>query len=172
MDSTITPSFWEQFAETSWWLYALFLYLMWGGFLATRPRVLHFYTIRLTTALFIILFLATFYWQTSFTFSNVLLCLAALGSGFIIGWGHFFISKVKPLPEKKLVIPGTWSILVLICGAWIAKFYYHVQLEAYLFSDSPYPLLWPIIQAAFAGYFLGQFCYAFNCLKRPQQVLN
>ena len=160
-------SIWETAANTPWWVYALFIYLVRLGFLATQPRIIPVKNLLLLPTLFVLFSLFNLYSTVQVTALHLLVWLGALCLGCLLGWLQYAALKIKAIKdEAKLYIPGTWTLLFIILIIFSIKYYFNyesaIEPSALTNSSSPWVLL---LYGLFTGLFIGRMSYAFRCLK-------
>lgn len=106
---------WEIIAETPWWLYFLYLYLLWSASLSLKPQQILIKRLFYYPVLYLILILPLLLWQ----FGLHLPSLSLLGASFLLGLPTGFIycqfKKVHILyVEKSIVVNRSWLPLVLM----------------------------------------------------------
>jgi len=161
-------SIWETIASTPWWVYLVFGMLIRAGWLATKPNVitlrnLYFYPIMLF-AFSVVAVFATM--TVNATMIMLWLMAAFLGSG--LGWLQFRMQKIVAIKnEKKLHIPGTWSLLIIILVLFTLKHYFNFQLSINTESIQQPNVMASVIflYGLFTGIFAGRLIYAVRCVR-------
>lgn len=166
-------NFWFGIADTPWWIYGLFAYFLFIGYIATKPRIIHFRQLIGATAML-----------SGFSFFNFIFfvhpnqvylgiwafCFLSAG---LCGFLQFRIAKIKAFKnESKISLPGTYTILALALFGIASKYYTHFQLDL-----NPAMLNQPLtlqllsgFYGSLTGYFAGKTYYAWRCIKRGPYV--
>ena len=159
---------WQIIANTPWWIAPLFCYLMYLGYLANKPRTLSYASLLRAPLIFTAFTIVAMFTYLNHTPLNILIWLATLIIGTIMGWLNFKLTKVKAIKdERKLALPGTWMLWIFSIGIFTAKFYYHydfmLDLETVKQPHFQYALC--TLYGFFTGLFIGKIIYARHALK-------
>lgn len=164
----MTYTIWASIANTPWWIFAFFLYLIWIGAAATTPRIVSFRSLFILPSLFLLLSFAAMTATVKLDLLHFLSWQVCVVFGIGLGYLQCRLLKMKALKnERALYIPGTYSLLILLAVIFILKFYSGFDLgflpSFLLHGDHSQWLV-----GAYGlgmGLFIGQFLYAFRCLK-------
>jgi len=164
----MSPTIWDTLANTPWWIYPLYYYLLRTGYLATKSRFVPLRTLRLFTLFFVLSTFALLLGSQQLSVTKFGLWLASLAGGALIGWLQFRLMRIKSKPQEALIrVPGNWLI---ICGAiamiiiQLFKGYdYYLHLAQQV---APIFLSWlPVVYGVLGGIFMGKLIYANRCMK-------
>lgn len=164
----MTTSIWETVANTPWWVFVLFTYLVIVGYLASRPRIVPIKKLVILPTLFIALSCFNIYKVFTLTNEHIVIWLGMLVIGFGLGWLQFKKLNIKAIKEQAaIMIPGTWTLLLIIVLIFSLRYYYGYQLalNPNIFND---PKTANILLSAYgltAGLFSGRLAFAWRCLK-------
>lgn len=134
----MNPQIWQNIATLPWWMTALYIYLFYLSYLATKPRPFQISNLYLLPCLLLtmaILNMVTILHVTPEIFGA---WIAAMLVGTFFGYLSFLIMKIKPIKgQKTLELPGTWALLVIIPGFLIYHIIYGFQsmITLTLFAD-------------------------------------
>lgn len=157
----------EILADTPWWVFLLFTYLMWVGFSATKPHQVHIKTLMLFPVMLFVFSIMSLF-AAQFTVGHFLLWLSALGLGTSLGWLHYQSLRIKADKHtKKILVPGTWILLLIILCVFIVKFYfgYELAIHPHFIFQPKYYIGLLLVYGLLTGLFLGRFLYARHCLR-------
>lgn len=171
----MNPSFWEAIANTPWWVYALLIYLIRLGLLATKPRIVTLNKLSLLPTIFVFFSLFTMYSTAQLNFTNFSFWVLALLLGGLFGWLHFVALKIRAIEnQSKIHLPGTWSFLFFILVIFSAQYYLHYESNIDpTFFTRPHILNWLFVGYGFlSGLFLGRILYALRCIKSGPFLRN
>lgn len=171
----MNQSIWEIAANTPWWVYPFFFYLMHVGYRASKPRIVPIRQIFILPFIFVPLSLSVFFIHSLATFQNIAIWFGACLVGTIAGWLQFNALKIKAIKnEAKLYVPGTWSLMVIILIIFAVKYYFGFE-----FSTNPDALLqsqyisaFLFLYGFFAGLFIGRLAYSMRCIKIGPYALD
>lgn len=168
-------SFWEMVANTPWWVYLIFTYLIYISFLATKPRVISFRQLLILPSIFITLSIISLSTILQIDAYNIFLWSSALFLGIPLGWLQFFLQKIKAIKnESKLYIPGTWSLFFFCLFIFAAKYYYSFELaiDPKSIASSPYAPYILLLYGLFTGLFIGKLFYSLQCYKSGPYLVD
>lgn len=162
-------SLWQTLADTSWWYYAFFIYLMQISWLATKPRKTSLRNIFLIPVIFLVTAISGVIFILHPNLNDIAMALGACCAGFPIGWLHFRLIRIKAIKdENKLHIPGTWSMFIIIFLLLTAKYYYGwtfgMDINAVKFGAYNRELM--ILYGLVTGLMMGRLYYSVRCMKR------
>lgn len=163
----MTNSIWEIIANTPWWVFLLFGYLLWVGFLATKPHQVHIKTLFLFPA-FLFIFSLISLISFHFSVTTILIWLGAMLLGASLGWLHYQSLRVRAVQNaQKIYVPGTWVLLFIIIAGFSAKFYfgYEIAINPEFSFQPTYYIAMILLYGLLTGLFFGRFLYARHCLK-------
>lgn len=159
---------WEIIAGTPWWVFGLFIYLSYAGFLATKPQIVPLKTLFIIPVIFVFMSIISMFTVLHITLNNLGLWCAAGLTGCALGWLQFRAMKVKAIRnEAKLYMPGSWLLLVIVLILFACRYYinYEVALDPAFLSQSKYTSYIYIIFGLFTGLFAGRLLFARRVLK-------
>jgi len=165
---------WNIVEATPWWVWALFIYLLFKGYKATRNQTTHLYRLMITPIIFVVLSLHTLV-TLPLDFMKVLSYIIATLVG--VSFGFWQISRLFLQVDKKRKLihtPGSWTPFILIFLVFGSKYYfgYSLALDPQLSTHAffVFPLL--LVSGACAGMFIGRTaCYICRYLSLPHQSL-
>jgi hypothetical protein len=161
-------SIWQTIASTSWWVLALFFYLMYVSYAATKPKSIPVRSFYLTPPLFIMGTIAGMITLLQTNATNLACWAVMLVMGYGLGWLQFNIMKVKANEDGKLLlIPGTKSMFFFVLLGFALKIYlgYEISFNLDLFKTPSYSLAIMIMYGLFTGLLLGRMMYAKRAAK-------
>ena len=167
----MTNSIWEIVADTPWWVYVLFAFLVRVGLQATKARVISARKLLTIPLIFISLSFFNMYSNTELTIDHVAIWMSALCAGGLLGWLQYKALKIQAVKNTtSLYMPGTWSLLVIILTMFTIRYYigYQNAVSPQLFAE---PKTWIIfLYGIFTGLFAGRSFYALRCIKTGPYV--
>lgn len=164
----MTNSVWEIAANTPWWVYLLFIYLVRMGFLARKPRTVPVRMLFILPSILIVFSIFSLYHIVQLNAANLLIWLGAIFLGIGIGWLQYYSLRIKAVRnEEKLYVPGTWGLLIIVLVIFAIKFYfgYELTIDPSLFLQAKYSFWLLSVYGFFTGLFLGRLIYALRCIK-------
>lgn len=171
--------FWQSVANTPWWMYLFFLYLILLSYRTTKPQRIALIALQLGPGFYLLVSLASMIWLINTTPKNVAYWAAALTGGVLVGWLQFRIKNVKAIEDTKILqVPGTFLFLAFICTAIFAKFYYgytpdliamyvNLSLSTMIKSQSDRVML---LLGLLTGLLSGRFLYARKVIQHGPYV--
>ena len=159
---------WQSIASTPWWFYAILIYFLRLGFLATKPQTIQVKKLYIGPIVLAAASLLSLYLAAGLTSANITLWGVGLVAGGALGWLHYQHTPVKALRDKTgFYIPGSWSLLIIMASVFIVKNYYNYQIAVHpeLVNQSHFATLWLFLYGLFTGLFMGRMAYLFRCLK-------
>jgi hypothetical protein len=152
---------WEFVSGAPWWVYALFVYLMFIGINAMKPRVVSFKRMTLFPLIFLV-------WSVMRLYENV----TASSSSLIIYWCIFLVvgaycglrevhSWKLHMDHKKglITLPGNYSTLVLVLLIFIFRFVWGYFYETQTVVPYWTYLADTITSSLFTGFFVGRCAF-------------
>jgi hypothetical protein len=159
----MTDSIWLQIADTPWWVYAFFIYFLYVGYLATKPRVVSFKAMFLPTGIFTGISLICIL-LSPLVIRNIPSLLLAAAAGSLLGWLQYRFMKLKVMQNKSAYeTPGSWNLFFIIILLIFLKFYFAFEINFNLFLQQDYVDFFLILYSFSIGLFLGRLFY---CLRR------
>jgi len=119
----------QMLINTPWWVYILFFYLVFKGFIATRSRVVPFKKLFILPLVLLVLSIYGLLNVLNPSISNISFWALALFLGGALGW--FQVHRQELLFDKRshlVKISGTWSVLFLILIIFISKYYFDYSI--------------------------------------------
>lgn len=157
----------EIIAGTPWWVYVLFVFLMRIAFLSTKPQIIDIKQLYILPAIFCILSIVSIYYISS-SFNHFIYWLPALTIGVAFGWLHYRLLNIKAIPsENKIVLPGTWSVFIIILVIFAAKYYmgFKMSIDSSWLSNPKVIITIASLYGLCTGLFIGRASYARKCLR-------
>lgn len=164
-------SFWQMLAETPWWLHAFCCYVIYLGYLATKPRTILVKRLFSASVISLILSVLVFFSLVDFTVFNVITWIDAFALGCGLGWLHYRIIKVTAADDKTtLYLPGSWGVLIFILALLAAVGSYRYQFTLATQPSALHQHLSSMlaIYAFFTGLCGGRCFYSWRCVKASQ----
>ena len=159
--------FWQAVANTPWWAYLYFLYMIVLSFRTTKPQQIPIKLLIIYPIVFALLSFACMIWLIHVTPKNISYWAAAIVAGIIIGWAQYRIKNVKAIQDSKaLYVPRTYLFVAFICAAIFAKFYYGYSpnLMSMHISITTFSKIWSdklmVLSGLLIGLLCGRFLYA------------
>jgi hypothetical protein len=171
----MTPTIWDSIANTSWWVFFLYLYFIYAGYAALHSRYIPYKSLRGVSIIFLITTVSCLFIAKQITLTTLGLWSAALAVGIILGWTQFWLMRIKA--DKKngsLKIPGNWLILPFVFAAMYAQYRYNLMNMINLdFLRSQQFFKWlPPLYGLLAGLFIGKAIYSKRCLQKGPWVAS
>lgn len=164
----MTYTIWQVIANTPWWVFLVFILIVRVGLLATKARTIPVKNLFIIPAIFFVMTLVNMYFFVSFTLLNLSIWLSTLLLGLFAGWLQFRSLNIKALKnEAKLVVPGTWSLLVILLTIFVIKYYagYQFVIDPEVLKQPKYVYGLLTLYGLFTGLFIGRLLYSLRCLK-------
>lgn len=164
----MSHSIWQVIANTPWWVFFLFVYLIRVSYVATKPRIIPLKSMLILPSIFVTLSIFGLANIIKLDSYNILLWLAALLVGSSLGWLQFYALKIKAIKEgNKIYIPGTWSVFFIVLTIFSIKYYFNVELalDPASIAASKYGPIFILMYGLFTGLFFGRLAYSIRCVK-------
>jgi hypothetical protein len=151
---------------TPWWVYLLFFYLLKIGYKSSKTGIVLIKKMLIMPIIFSIMSLESL---VSLPVTNLIIFVYIISLLIGLLLGILQAKLQKPIPDidkKRLIIPGTWSIMIIILIIFISKYYFGYQAA----SD---PLIihsnaFIIISGSTTGLFIGKTLYYYwKCYRGP-----
>lgn len=165
----MSTSIWETIAETPWWVFALFFYLMYAAIVATRPSVVQIKTFVIFPIVFVCLTMVNIIFIKQIHFTQICFWIATFSIGSLLGWLQLNFIKIKLLKdENKLQIPGSWSLLIILLVLLTMKYYfgYQITFTTDMLRDPFYQNILISIYGIATGIFVGRWIYVRRLVAR------
>lgn len=164
----MTYSFWASIAETPWWIWAAFVYLIWAGITATSARIVSMKSLFMIPVIFLLLSFIAMVTQLQINSFNLFAWIACMLIGLPLGWLQCRALKIQALKNQRaLYIPGTYSLLIMLVVLAIVK--YSTGFELSIGFKLLQPHYSPLLMAIYGfgiGLFAGRIFYALRCLQK------
>src|SRR3990167_5328578 len=120
---------WAAAAQTPWWVYVLFIFLVQRGLVASKPQVISIIKLTILPIVFIALSVHTLMTAFHVNATVIVAWLVSVILGSVIGWFLIRNHEFK-VDRKNLLIrlPGSWITLILILIIFVSKYYFEYQL--------------------------------------------
>lgn len=158
------------FTHTPWWVYLIFLYCLWVGYIGSRERTFNVKKALIIPILFIWMSydsLHKFPGSYSLNFN-----VTAIGWIFGVVIGIFMAKYLKPqvVDKAKLLIKtrGSWMMMVTIILIFAVKYYegYLLATQSALLAKEAFRLGLLLIAGIVTGTFIGRAIVYFYVLKK------
>lgn len=159
---------WDIIANTPWWVFGLFIYLSYVGFLATKPRTVPLNSLLILPIVFVIMSIISMFTVLHFMLNNAGIWLAGGVIGMLLGWLQFRAMKVQAVRDQSaLYMPGSWILLALVMLIFACRYYinYEAALDPNFLSDIKHTHYIYGLFGLFTGLFAGRLLYARRVLK-------
>lgn len=167
---------WEIVAETPWWFYLFFFYLIFVGVAATKARYIDAKNFYFPPYIFLTLSILVFFYTGQFNLSGFMIWTSACTAGILFGWLHFRFKRIKALPEQtQIYLPGTYFVILCLATILILNVALpdYVSLKnLFLFIQGKYTYSLIALYGAFTGLLVGRLVYVRQCLKRGPYVVG
>ena len=163
----------EFIANTPWWVYPIFLYLIGLGWVSHQPRVIALYRIFIIPTLLSIWSLHTLYNRYTATLQHSGIWVIAVVLGTWAGWWSFYRLAILADKRKRLVrLPGGWTPLVLIVLVFMIRYYFTLLHARYPLSLISPPFVYAdlILTSLIIGLFLGRALRILHDYKRAEHT--
>jgi membrane protein CcdC involved in cytochrome C biogenesis len=159
-------STWQIAIHTPWWVYALFAYLIFVGFKASRTRTVSIKKIFIIPIIFAAMSVHTLMTSFQLDAMTIMVWSAAIFIGMVLGWiqvyqYHLEIDK----KNHRIQVPGTWTTLLLILIIFAAKYYfgYELAIDPTLIEQTSFEYSMLGVSGVCTGLFVGRlFCYLYR----------
>lgn len=171
--------FWQSVANTPFWMYLFFLYVIAFTYRTTKPQIVPYTAVKLAPLGVATLAIICMFTFLQVTITNLAYLITALAAGFIIGWIQYRIKNIKADADSKTIhLPGTYVLCITVCCAIFAKFYYSYTPDyadfnitlgsiANAYSDKIMVLL-----GLSCGLMIGRFIYAKKVMREGPYFLT
>jgi hypothetical protein len=159
---------WEAIAETPWWMYAFFLWLLFLAYDSTQARIVPLKLSVISSLVFAISPVLAIMFFIHFTLKTILILSGTILVGSVLGWIQFYLQKIKILKNKAaFYYPGSWSLFVLIFLGLAAKWYFGFNIYASLRMNmlSQYTIPVAIFASLILGLAIGRTSYLLKRVK-------
>jgi hypothetical protein len=159
---------WQAIANTPWWVFALFVYLIKVGYTATRPRIIPINAMLIIPTIFLALATIGLFKLTNLNGVRFAWWLSAIIVGGSLGWHlckSMGITAIKD--SQRIHVPGTWSVLIIFLILFIIKYFlnYEMTTHADFLKHALARDLLLISYGGTTGFFIGRIYYAIHCVK-------
>lgn len=155
--------------HTPWWVFLLFIYLLKVGVDASKPSKVSLIKLFILPTLFFLLSLNNLYTAVQTTPFNFLIYGIFLGFGLIVGYFLVKNLSINFDPEtREVILPGTYTTLVLILFIFSSKYYFGYSLanDPNLLEDTYFERLMLAVSSLWAGIMVGRLGRIVYALKR------
>ncbi len=160
-------------ANTPWWVYVLFLYLIYVGIKASKPGTVSIHKLYIIPIIFTYLSIDTLITAVKINLFSVGTWLIAIIIGVGLGWLQVFRSVIQvDRPNKLVKLPGTWTTLVIIIIIFACKYYfgYELGVDPLKAEQTGFEFSMLAISGLCTGLFIGRLiCYLYR-LKNDSSV--
>ncbi len=152
----------DLLSGTPWWVYLIFLYLLWIGFQASKPRKIPLRRLFILPLLLTVWSLYGLFLRMDGRYGYFVVWIVALLVGGALGW--VWVRKWKATVnwhEKTINLPGSWSVLIFVLIIFVAKYWF-----GYTYSVNPESVYNPTIflsDAIISGFITGIFVGRVAC---------
>ncbi len=147
----------DIFANTPWWVFALFIFLVLTGLNASKPRIIPVKRLIILPTVFALWNIAWLAERIHGHFSLFIFWLIGLIIGAFIGWQTVMSWRVHADHAHRTVsLPGTWSTLFFIVLVFFVRYFFvynyemHPESAANLFSSDA------LLSGSMTGIFVGR----------------
>lgn len=162
-----TP-FWQSVADTTWWTFAVGIYLIYVAYDATKPRTITLQSMWMIPLVVFTISLISLAFTMQFNINNIGLWLAGMLGGLVISWLQFQLRGIKAIPhEHKLYVPGTWSAFAILIAMLLTPHFFNFNITL-----TPQTILQPsfakwlfLSYGLFVGLFAGKIGCAYRCVR-------
>ena len=159
---------------TPWWVYVLFIYLIFIGIKASKPRKNSLIKLAIVPLVFLILSIDSLMNETSLHSPNLLAYIIAMLIGILIG---FLIAKhigghaIKDKKGYLINLPGSWLVLILIIIIFTAKYYFGIRLGYHpeLINNLKFTIIMLSIYGLTSGIFIGRFLFYLSIIVKAKK---
>jgi len=164
----MTNSIWNILAETPWWVYVLFIYLIRLGIKATKPQTVPLKNLLLLPLAFFTLSCLSIYFSLKITALHIALWSLALLVGSFLGFLQGRLLKIKAIKhESQLHFPGSWSLLIMLLIIFASKYYlgHETAIDPAILTQPSSAAAMFALYGLMTGLFFGRVGYAIKCIK-------
>lgn len=113
----------KTLANTPFWAYLIFGYLVYVGISATKTQVVHIFRVTILASLFFILSITRLKNFLDIDKLAPYIWLTSIFIGIIIGWTLGYSQKIRIDKENKLIeLSGTWIIFIILMFIFFSKY--------------------------------------------------
>lgn len=147
----------EILEDTPWWVYLLFIYLVFIGLRATRPRTTSLNKVFFLPLIFTLWNLAWLYERIQGHFLLLFFWPFGIAVGIFSGWAmvrKWHIAYHKS--QRTISLPPTWSTLILILLVFAVRYFFVFNYEIHPEKASHLFLADSLISGTITGIFIGR----------------
>lgn len=162
---------WTAFANTPFWVYGLFFYLVYVGYRASNTRIIALKKIFIIPLILTSMSVHTLIDAFDIGFLEVGAWSGAITVGAVLGWLevyrqhiHIRVDKMKHL----ILVPGSWMSLALILAIFGTKYYfgYELSTDPELADQSSFEYAMLSVSGFCSGLSIGRvICYVRKYMK-------
>ena len=159
--------------NTPWWVFLIFFYCVFVGVKSSKDGVVSIKKLMIIPIVFMYLSLESVYLNFKIDQFVVLIYLAAIVFGVLLGLLQAKSQGVSVDKEKKLVaVPGSWATLVIIMIIFFSKYYfgYALGVDPGLKTNTHFEFAILFVSGTTAGMFVGRLLFYLNYLKKGPWV--
>ncbi|OGT63630.1 MAG: hypothetical protein A3E85_01595 [Gammaproteobacteria bacterium RIFCSPHIGHO2_12_FULL_45_12] len=165
----MTNSIWNTLANTPWWLYAAYFFMIRISFSSLKPQILALKSLIPFPILCALVSAITLFATPSFTSGRIAYWLTGVLTGMLLGSLQFRLMKIKAiLHEPKIWIPGSPALLIALIVFGFLRTYYNwsLTIDMSLLAQPDHALKIAGILGLLTGLSVGRILYALHCLKQ------
>ncbi|NBO23956.1 MAG: hypothetical protein EBU93_01760 [Chlamydiae bacterium] len=169
-------SIWQILTHTTWWVFALFFYLLKIGIDATKPRIVSIKKLFILPIVFFAISINSLLSFFPLTLLPLLTYAIALTVGTAVGWR--LVRKLKlgfDHIHHLVKVPGSFATLILILSIFSAKYYYGYSLATNpeLVQRTGFVIFQLSLSGICTGLFLERLaCYLFRKSRSSHENLK
>jgi hypothetical protein len=157
--------FLETLEGTPWYVYVIFLYVIFVGFRAMRPRKIAFRKVLIIPVLLALWSITGLYDRWDHSFLSIALWIVALGAGTSIGWSmtrpsQFHVDRNK----STITIEGNRWMIWLVLAFFVIRYCFGYYYATTPFIPPRSVCLDFAVSGALVGVFVGRavrYCYVY-----------
>jgi hypothetical protein len=164
----MNDSIWQMIASTPWWAFVLFAYLLYVGYLASKPSTLPLRNLMFASVVFVTISIVAMIALVKPNTADLACWATMLLLGTGTSWLHYRLLKIKAIKDQKqLQMPGTYNVIILVLATFTAKYYYgyNINFRPDMFQDPSYALAIMSFYGFFTGAMVGRIYYTMHTIK-------
>ncbi len=160
--------FWQSIANTSWWIYLMFIYLSYIAYLATKPVAQDIRMFYFMLPVVIGVSILGMFTLITVTPTNLAAYAASLVSNALLGWLLCLRLNVRAVEGKKvLLMEGSWMISFIVIALFSIRYYLRLEIsfDPTTYKSPSYSLIIMILYGWVAGLLIGRILFMRRVLK-------
>lgn len=160
--------FWQSIANTSWWIYFMFINLGYIAYLATKPQAQNIRAFYYMLPMVIALSILGMFTLISVTPSNFAAYLVSLIASVTLGWLLCLRLNARAVEGKTVVLmQGSWMLGFIVIALFCVRFYMgrEISFDPSTLKSPTYSLITMILYGWAAGMLTSRIIFMRRVLK-------